>query len=198
MTCRATTIIFKNYGHPCSALNSLTTTQHVQEVHQHHSRRRLRQDLDRVQLSRRAMVLDPLLAKMSSQEDDNAAALAKKKAKKERKALAKKEKAASLNTSKDENTDTSPTAAAKDEKKPAANNSVDGVFDVRKLMEELKAENAFVSKALSLVHIPKHKNQESHGKKPSDNIRGGSISTTQYCTIPQASLHQKKSLWLSH
>ena len=165
MTCRATTIIFKNYGHPCSALNSLTTTQHVQEVHQHHSRRRLRQDLDRVQLSRRAMVLDPLLAKMSSQEDDNAAALAKKKAKKERKALAKKEKAASLNTSKDENTDTSPTAAAKDEKKPAANNSVDGVFDVRKLMEELKAENAFVSKALSLVHIPKHKNQESHGKK---------------------------------
>ena len=33
---------------------------------------------------------------------------------------------------------------------------------------------------------------------PSDNIRGGSISTTQYCTIPQASLHQKKSLWLSH
>ena len=32
----------------------------------------------------------------------------------------------------------------------------------------------------------------------SDNIRGGSISTTQYCTIPQASLHQKKSLWLSH
>ena len=33
---------------------------------------------------------------------------------------------------------------------------------------------------------------------PSDNIRGGSISTTQYCTILQASLHQKKSLWLSH
>ena len=34
--------------------------------------------------------------------------------------------------------------------------------------------------------------------KASDDIRGGSISTTQYCTIPQASLHQKKSLWLSH
>ena len=135
------------------------------------------------------MVLDPLLAKMSSQEDDNAAALAKKKAKKERKALAKKEKAASLNTSKDENTDTSPTAAAKVEKKPAANNSVDGVFDVRKLMEELKAENAFVSKALSLVHIPKHKNQESHGKKLSLTIlkieslyvkAGGKMSQTSH------------------
>ena len=39
---------------------------------------------------------------------------------------------------------------------------------------------------------------DTHTVVPSDNIRGGSISTTQYSTIPQASLHQKKSLWLSH
>ena len=39
---------------------------------------------------------------------------------------------------------------------------------------------------------------ENEHEIASDNIRGGSISTTQYCTIPQASLHQKKSLWLSH
>jgi len=100
----------------------------------------------------------------------------RKRPKKERKALAKKEKAASLNTSKDENTDTSPTEDAKVEKKPAANNSADGVFDVRKLMEELKAENAFVSKALSLVHIPKHKNQESHGSDSESDGEDGEPS----------------------
>jgi len=33
------------------------------------------------------------------------------------------------------------------------------VFDVSALRQELMADNTFVSKALSLVHIPKHKNQ---------------------------------------
>ena len=87
------------------------------------------------------MVADPLVAKMEK-PDSNQSPKAKKD---------KKKKLKQKSESQNENVEKSVT---KDDKPK------DDVFDVSALRQELMSENAFISKALSLVRVPKHKNQE--------------------------------------
>ena len=96
------------------------------------------------------MVVDPLLKKLN--QDD--AVMSAKKMKKEKKKAKKLEEKRIAAASQD--------AVQPDDKANQDKSDTDSdnkVFDVSALRQELMADNTFVSKALSLVHIPKHKNQ---------------------------------------
>ena len=103
------------------------------------------------------MVVDPLLKKLNQ---DDALVSAKKMKKEKKKARKLEEQGIAVAESQGE---VKPDDKASQDKPHTPADSQ--VFDVSALRQELMADNTFVSKALSLVHIPKHKNQlENQGK----------------------------------
>jgi len=107
---------------------------------------------------------DPLAAKMEKMDTNQTP----KKAKKDKKKKLKQKSEIDKSENEDKKVEVKGESENKSKKEDKAVTSED-IFDVSSLRQELLAENSFISKALSLVRVPKHKNQQSEQDSDADS-----------------------------